>query len=125
MYKLCVEKSSVWRLEGGLLLIHFDQIFDNGLSMGGDFVCDLANVPTLIELMEIALRDQTWNGEDRTVAPDNITVFTRSDDKTWIPNFHMQNQRDPSAPYGRGYGFSGISQEVFETMLEQIRTASN
>src|ERR1700712_998282 len=101
------ERSSVWRLEGGLLLLDYDQ-WSNGVMLGGNMVCEATHAGVLADMIAGACIESSEEERVCSMAPDNFKVYRRSNDLTMEGNVHVHNVRDAGAPFSEIRTFSGM-----------------
>ncbi len=106
----------------GLLLIHYERVWEDGVKLGGDFVCEASAAGWLAERIEAAANPCGAPDVDQAIPPDHFIIFSRGGEHGEDVNVHTHNRRDPSAPRGGTYTLSGISPGAAKSIAAQLRT---
>lgn len=125
MAKIVKDAGRVTIAGDGLLLIHYDQFWDDGDKMGGDLVCEASATDWLADRIEAATEPCGAADVDQTMPPDHFLIFVRGGEHGEDTNVHVHNRRDPGAPRGGTYTLSGISPGVARSVAAQLRAVKS
>jgi hypothetical protein len=105
----------------GLVLIHYEQVWEDGVNLGGDFVCEASAAGWLADRIEAAADPWGAPDVDEIMLPDHFIIFSRGGEHGEDTNVHLHNLREPSAPRGGTYALSGIWPGVAKSVAAQLR----
>ena len=120
MAKILDEVEFVTSVEDGLLLIHHERRWDDGVKLGGDMVCEVSAAGWLADHIDAAADMAGAPDVDQAIPPDHFIVLSRGGEHGEDTNVHMYNRRDPFAPRGGTYALSGITPGVARSIAAQL-----
>ncbi len=115
------EVEFVARAGDGLLLIHYERVWEDGFKLGGDFVCEVSAAGWPADHIEAAADPCGAPDVDQVIPPDHFIIFSRGGEHGEDVNVPAHNRRDPSAPRGGTYTLSGISPGAARSIAAQLR----
>jgi hypothetical protein len=121
MSKITRETAYATSLAGGLLLIHHDKLWDNGLTMGGDLIAQLTAAPWLADQIQQAADEWSAPDVDRDIPPDHFRIYPRGGEHGEDIDVNLINLRDPAAQRGKTYALSVISPTAAHKVAADLR----
>jgi hypothetical protein len=124
MARMTRDNAAVASMGDGLLLIHYDQFWDDGENMGGDLIFEAGAAGWLAERIEAAADPCGAPDVDQRMQPDHFVVLSRGGEHGEEVNVHVHNRRDPSVLLGGTYALGGMSPATARDIAAQLHAIS-
>jgi hypothetical protein len=120
MSKIVTDQVTVSSTGDGLLLIHHHQLWDDGMELGGDFVCEASALIWLAEVIDLASGEQGAPDLTALIPPDHFTIVCGGSE--WEPNVQVHITRESLVPEGgKTYTLSGLQLPTAKMLVFDLR----